>query len=244
MLNNKIIKLAIVCAFSLAGTSIASASSNPGFYVGGQLGVGDTHLEANNLPGTPSVNAMVNSFTNYGWNSWTKATHSDSFGLAGRIFAGYQFTPNWAAELGYTKFTNADIHGSYVGNGTSSNPNITGGYSYRGVMQEDAIDLVGKGILPLRDGFSLFGKLGVAYVQQDLVRNDVESVTVNGVSGGSEGQRYAKAINRFMPTFGAGVSYDITPQVPIDLSWMHIQKVGNEFGNADLVALGIAYKFS
>ncbi len=64
-----------------------------------------------------------------------------------KIFGGFQFTPNWGAELQYSGLGKRDITvaGAAVGSFTTSQYSIAG-----------------TGTLPLSSGFSLLGKLGVS----------------------------------------------------------------------------------
>lgn len=240
MLKKLLLRLTIASALALGVSSLAYASNAPGPYIGGQLGWGDTHNSLGELPGNSAVKEDVNAFNAIPWSSSTSSTSSNSDGLAGRLFIGYQFNPNWAAEFGYAQFRDANIKGNYTGNLYGFD---TVNYSYKGIAKTHAFDLLGKGILPLNGGFSVFGKLGIAYVQQTTRLNEYLSDTDN-ILGPRSTNNPSKHNNRFMPVAGVGVSYDITPNVPVDLSWLHYQKVGGSIPNADLLSLGIAYKFN
>ena len=120
-----------------------------------------------------------------------------SEGVSGRVAAGYQFNQYVAVEGGYT-MTGQDFLSS---------------------VQQNAIDLEVKGILPLADKFNVFGKLGGAYVDQ-------RSSDADGVQ----------------PLYGLGIGYDISPQVSADLSWTRV--VGNDsIKDSNLFAVGVAYHF-
>jgi len=204
----KSLLVAIFAGASLLGVSSFANAALPGFYVGGQAGWGDTHASS----------------------AYSSPSSSKDTGLAGRIFTGYQIDQNWAVELGYTKFSNAKVKYNY---GSVDGVNLG---SARFTTKEQAVDLVAKGILPLQDGFGLYGKAGAAYLDGK----------VSG-SGNVLGHNLSGSIteHKILPTFGVGVSYDITPNVPVDLSWNRIQKVGNTrfLRSTDLIALGIAYNF-
>lgn len=195
----KSLLVAILASASLLGVSTLANAALPGFYLGGQAGWGDTHYNSDA----------------------TGATSKKDTGLAGRIFTGYQFDQNWAAELGYTRFHNSTA--TYNLGAGAGNATIT--------LKEQAIDLVGKGILPLQDGFALYGKLGAAWL-------DAKASASNATIEGSDTE------HKILPTFGVGLSYDITPNVPVDISWNRIQKVGNtNLESTDFFSLGIAYNF-
>ncbi len=117
-------------------------------------------------------------------------------GVSGRVAAGYQFNQYIAVEGGYT-MTGQDFLSS---------------------VQQNALDLEVKGILPLADKFNVFGKLGGAYVDQ---RHNADGVE---------------------PLYGLGVGYDISPQMSTDVSWTRV--VGNDsIKDSNLFAVGVAYHF-
>ena len=89
-------------------------------YVGGNIGYG--HVESTSHAGNNDGKS------GFGWNA----------------HVGYNFTPMWGAELGYTQFPyhQGDIYG--------------GDSNY-------ATDVVGKVTLPLQNDYSLFAKGGLAY---------------------------------------------------------------------------------
>lgn len=197
MLNKKLLLAAALAGFATLGISMSANAALPGYYIGGQLGWATTHWDDSDL-GVQS------------------ASISNS-GLAGRAFAGYQFNENWAAELGYTRFSDTDVNNI---NGTGSNGTINDQY---------AVDLMAKGILPLGCNFDTYGKLGAAY--------EKASASLNGVPGTIDSQDHVN------PAFGVGVGYDITPNVPVDISWNRIQKAGGNIPSTDLFSVGIAYNF-
>lgn len=87
-------------------------------------------------------------------------------------------------------------------------------------LNQHAIDLVGKGILPVTQNINVYGKLGVAYLTTNLNANlteDKYDLTYNL-------NQYANvAKHKWAPEAAIGVSYDMTPNVSLDASWTHIQ---------------------
>lgn len=127
------------------------------------------------------------------------------------------------ASAGYQFDQNFAVEAGYT---QFSNTSFPGG----GKIQQYAADLVGKGILPITRSFSAFGKVGAAYV--------------NAKASGSGAPGVTKDI--FLPTFGAGVSYDVTPNIPVSIGWDRIQKVGNSTNfirSSDFFYAGVAYNF-
>lgn len=85
--------------------------------------------------------------TDSGENSW-------------KVYGGYQFTPTWGVELGYTDLG-----------------------KYRGAEVE-SWSLAGTATLPLADRWSLFGKLGLARNNAEFVGAEQKSSTLVGVGVG------------------------------------------------------------
>lgn len=229
-LKKKHILSAVIVSIVCGVVTTANATCNPGVYVGGQLGWGSVH-QGNFAEPTVAVGNVAN-------NGDSKDT-----GLAGRVFGGYQFNQNFAAELGYTKFHNATANET-----TSSTTTPVFGAPFTtnstasGTVKTDAFDIVGKGIIPLQNGFSIYGKLGAAYLRTS--GNVNTTVTNTGGFNNTTTTTTNLDAHKVLPTFGAGASYDITQNLAADVSWMRIQKVGNtKLNNTDFVGAGLTYKF-
>jgi len=235
MFNKKNVLCAIIAG--LAGLWVATNASATGIgaYVGGQLGDGFTHQGGISIS---DMNRDLGALMAVSNNHILSNTARDS-GLAGRLFGGYQFSPNWAAELGYTKFSNATADRVFSSTSTTTplHPNIDS----HSTIKTYAVDLVGKGILPLPHNFSLYGKLGVAYLSE--IENQTGSTTISGVSSVAT---FHNSEHKIYPTYGVGVSYDVTQNIATDLSWTRIQRVNGDryLSNTDLLGLGLSYHFS
>ncbi len=145
-----------------------------------------------------------------------------NFNLAGRIDAGYQINQNFGVELGAAKYSNAT--GSAYPMGLKLN----------GKIQTFTVDLAAVGIIPIQSGFSLVGKLGAAYVNEKATA----SIPALAIPDYNETQ------HRILPEAAIGVSYDINQNVVTDVSWTHIQKVGNtDIQNLDFIGAGLSYHF-
>lgn len=218
-INKKTVSLVIASLLSLGLAASANASCG-GIYVGGDIGWSDVHQ--GNFAAL-STTALTTA---------SSKSNSDT-GLAGRVFGGYQFTQNLAAEMGYTRFHNATSKSSVTNIGITQSTN--------GTIKEDAVDLVGKAILPLQNGFSLYGKLGVAYLRGENTTKVTTSVPGNGSTTVSVKQNAHKVL----PTFGVGAGYDITQNLTADVSYMRIQKTGNSSNlkSTDFVGAGLTYSF-
>lgn len=183
----------LVTAIAAVSFSTAAIAALPGYYIGGQLGLGDTHYNADDIDNITSASV-------------------DTTNFAGRLFAGYQFDQTWAFEMGYTQFSRARFSKIQPGN-------------VSGNVKEYSVDALGKGILALDNGFGLFGELGLAYV-----------------SAKTSGSIHDSA-HRINPAFGAGISYDVTANIPLFVAWNHTQKLGGTVPSTDLFSIGAAYNF-
>lgn len=169
----------------------------PGFYVGGQIGWGNTGYNT------------AGSFHQAEIKSVGRVKDS---GLAGRAFLGYQVNENWASEFGYTQFSRTRFY------------DVNGILNHDGNINEYAFDAVAKGIFPLCHCFSVFAKLGVAYIKANASE---------GFCNDSE----------FNPVLGAGIGYDLTPHIPVGVSYTRIQRVGGSIPSTNLATFDIAYNF-
>jgi OOP family OmpA-OmpF porin len=222
MLNKKIVGVVAVALSSLAVSSFA-ASQGP--YVGAQLGYGKVQQSSDSFT------------TSFPFN--VKNT-----GVAGRVFAGYQVNENFAGELGWTRFTNVNGKGS----ATVLTPATlfpvptftTTTVVSNGYIQNNAIDLVAKGIYAVTDKVKVYGKLGAAYVMSRETVNT--TFTTNNVVVKSKA---TQSESKILPTAGVGVSYDFTNNVAADVSYTRIQKVGktNLVSSSDFFGAGLTYSF-
>lgn len=211
-----------VLTVSVLGAMAANAAA-PGVYVTGQLGYADTHM------------GVKTDITKHAPN--IKDKNLSNNGLAGRVALGYQFNQNFAVEAGYLQ-----LSGSKADLGAYQLPHSDLVVQSTLKLQQNAIDLVGKGIIPISNNVNVYGKLGVAYITTDIKGTaqtpgiPTINVDLNDVAKITR--------HKWAPEAAVGVSYDITPNVSVDTSWTHIQPLGNNKpGNIDFVAVGLGYNF-
>jgi len=201
-------------AVSSAAVVAAPASEfNPGIYIGLQGGYAQAGW----------YRLKGDTITSVGT---TKVT--DDGVIGGRVYVGYDFTKNWALELGYL----------YFGTKTKFKANDT---TY-GDIRTQAFDLVGMGSIPVTDDFDVYGKLGVGYLM---------SKGLTQTAGLFEKDKQ----NNFAAVVGFGVEYTFVQNWAVDLSWTRyiVNKKAVYGGNAtygsyqpdaDFYAIGIEYKFN
>jgi OOP family OmpA-OmpF porin len=148
----------------------------------------------------------------------TSTTGTSTKGAGARFYGGYQFDQNWAAELGYSAIPNATFNGM---NTTANN----------GSINHSAWTFLGKGIMPLNNGFELFAKAGLA---SSSAKPDANLRAVSTIYTGN------KSATSF--AWGVGAAYDINCNMAVDLSFHRIQGKNN-IRNNDLFAIGASYNF-
>lgn len=158
-------------------------------------------------------------YTNYtASNRDLNSANVTNSGFAGGIFAGYQYNVNFGGEVAFVQFPSTKFNGI---NGTNND----------GSINENALEIFIKGTSPIsNNGFSISGKIGAAYMMSRT------SNSINVSNGDNQNN------NRVLPAYGAGISYDVMPYLPFELSWTRIQS-GGGIQNADLVGLSVTYFF-
>lgn len=199
--------LASVC-LGLGSIAYAATPSSPkhlceavtsGFYLGAAVGATDTNYKKSAFDNPNTGATIANGII-------------DNSGFGYRGLFGYKFNKNWAAELGYTNFDRTKGRGL----------NYTGGpLNQTGYIDEHAVDLTAKGILPVAQKILLYAKLGAAYL---FTNTKVENIFSKNRSG-------------IKPWLGAGISFDITNHFAFDASYNRIQSSG-KIKSPEFLALG------
>lgn len=144
-------KIAIVALLSACVATPALADNTGKFY--GAVDVGSASM---------SNNSLINGSTT-GPTSGTI-----------RIAGGYNFSQNFAVEVGYAKLgSSGSLNSTVLGLGTETQ---TG--------KGSSVQVAAVGILPINDAFSLFGKLGLANNRTDYTLTSNYGANVAG-SGSS-----------------------------------------------------------
>lgn len=194
-------------------------AAQPNAYIGGQLGYGNNH---------------------------TQIYDHEAEGLAGRIFAGYQFNTNFAAELGWAKYHTTSGSDNYT---YSYGSTVDAGFgvatvSSRASLKTNVVDLTAKGIVPVSTDVSVYGKLGAAYVIQDEKFRGSYIARENGVVVNSFSYSASGTTKKLLPTATVGVNYDLSPNVSADVFYTRIQALNNSsIQSTDFVGAGLAYHF-
>ena len=197
MLNKKLIaSVVLLGAFSSAYAVMPPPS---GWYLEGNIG-------KSKITGANDVSGGTTTGNGRGWN----------------INGGYKFMPYFAAEVGYTKY--ADANGKIGGVTVAKDSQ----YSY---------DLAGKALLPLgASGAELFAKLGLARLKSKVTVQNQTYVTANGITVNS-GSRSATGLY-----FGLGADFTVWQALALNGQWQYA-KGNSKTGNYHLYSLGLSYTF-
>jgi OOP family OmpA-OmpF porin len=149
-------------------------------------------------------------------------TRLDDSSTGWKVFGGYQFNKNLAAELAYTDL------GKF-----SYDAVITGGMygpTEYGEVKPTCWSLSAVGILPVGNNFSLLGKAGVC-------RWDDNSYAHEGA------YVYPERSTGTDLTFGLGAKYDATRNLGVRAEWERFNNVVHDRESVDLLSLSLQYSF-
>ncbi|MFG6487328.1 outer membrane beta-barrel protein [Roseateles sp. BYS78W] len=142
---------------------------------------------------------------------------NDNHPRAVKLYAGLQFTPDWAAELGYGAF------GSW--HATDPVP----GSSAQARLASSVVYLAARGSTPLGESFALFGRLGVA----------VNRLKASDSLGHSDRESFVR------PLFGGGLEWKLAPQLSATVEYNHYGSRSGDGGRftQQKAEVGLAFKF-
>jgi opacity protein-like surface antigen len=204
-------KSKIVVMVALAGFCAAALADEPGPYAYGSLGSALTHIDrakADALVSAANGNARV-----------TSSDQGDPFFY--RFVVGYQLRRNSGVELGYG--ATDSFHYS-----TSAPP---GSAESRRLQ---VLDFAVASSYPLRPGFDLVGRLGIARVH------------VTGLDTISPGtSAHFSATKTATAEFGVGLKYAINPHLSVRIDWTSFDTPRNFQikGAVSALTAGVGYHF-
>lgn len=214
-------QLSVLALASLAavGSTSVMAQSAPGWYIGGNLG--STRADFNN----DTINRDL-----AGKGFVVNSTTTDNTSNGGKIFGGYQLTPNFAVEGGYFDLGRY----SYGSNVTRPGSILPGSFNGSTRVQGLNLDLVG--MLPVTDRFSVLGRVGAAYAQNRGSFSSSGIVPLN-LSNPRRNDTNLKV--------GLGVQYAITEALAVraEIERYRISDPIRNRANIDMASLGLVYNF-
>ena len=185
------------------------------FCVAASLGSGVASAADNGFYVGGSIGQSRPSFGSESFSAGT-GYNAENSATAWKGFAGYQFDKNWGVELNTMHLGTYDVTAPTAG--TSGTAKITGW----------GADVVGT--MPMTQGVSLLGKVGMLRTDQRL--------------GGTIGSASDK---KWSPKVGIGLKYDINERLGARVEMEHISNIGSAANTIDTKAnvysVGLAYKF-
>jgi OOP family OmpA-OmpF porin len=194
MNNKSLVWAGLLAVVSLCGATGIEAADDPVWYVG--AGGGRADAKRTSSWGQVADASLLNS-------GITSSTQVESHETAWKIFGGYQFNQNWAAEAGYTDL------GNYRGTSSISAPAVA---AAGGNWQAYAVSVAGVGIYPVTDRFAVFGKAGLAGTRL--------KVNVSGT-------QYSPSATRAQPLLGVGGRFDVTKVFGVRAEFERFNNVGD-----------------
>jgi opacity protein-like surface antigen len=208
----------------------ANFNKDSGVYLRGQLGYGfaGSDVSGQVLAGSTPVPVLID--------------NNKSDGITGRVAVGYDFNKYFALESGYSLLS------SFNSTFTGSNSFLIGGTSYSSANVKSSlwtVDLMGKAMLPLNKLF-VFVEGGGAYVHAN--NSALSTVASNGTLGTQTVTILPANSNGVIePKAGAGLGYNFTNHIGVDVSYDRIFATSGNSGIAipsiNTVMGGLTYKF-
>lgn len=222
-----------LCTDALADSMDSSGSNGTGFYVRGEGGYGWADSKANKVIRFPAgIVAPL------GVQPTLSTNNKKSLGFTGRIAAGYSINQYFGIETGFSVY-----HPTYRSLTFKGNLPLPQGKTGTGAAKTSlyAFDLMGKATI-LFNNFYAFVEGGTAYVH---AKNS--ALTANF---GSNPITFLKASSKgfVRPKVGAGIGYNLTSNLTVDVSYSRIFGKGsisnpNYLANLNTTMVGLTYKF-
>ena len=192
---------------------MAAEAMDTGIYLGVNAGPGFTNWK----------DSSGNAFGDR--NNGRVVAVSGDRGLVSRLFLGYDINKYFAVEAGYSYFFNRpNVNVVSVGRGNNSSNNPVNS----GDIKTQALDLCGKGKLPILDTLDLYTKAGIGYLMSDQ---------------GNWGK-----YNNINLAFSLGADYKFTQNFIANIEWLRIAGYSTMNNNytPDVYAamVGLRYKFN
>ena len=208
------LSLLALAGFSAFCSTSVTAQDAPGWYVGGNLG--GTRADFQN----DSVNRAL-----AGRGFTVNSSRTDNTSTGGKLFGGYQLTPNFALEGGYFDL------GKYSYSSTTTPVG-----SFNGTNRINGLNLDLVGTLPVSDRFSAFGRVGAAYARNkaDFASTGFVPQILNNPTRNATNLK-----------LGLGIQYAITEALSVraEIERYRISDPVRSRGNIDMASLGLVYRF-
>jgi OOP family OmpA-OmpF porin len=150
-----------------------------------------------------------------------------------KLFAGYQFNPNFAIEGGYVDLGNFKASAS----GTVALVPVTA----NGSNKASGFSLDAVGTLPVNEEFGLIGRVGVFAWTLDSTATATSTFGPPGATATESDKPSGTGLD-----FGIGVKYDFNSTVGVRAEWQRFMSIGNDNtgkSDVDLLSASLVYRF-
>ena len=195
-------KKTIVSALILSGALFSASAFAQGVYVSGSAGLGIA---------ASSVRTDLDTALTAGGIKSIKSSMSD--GTAMNAALGYEYNPNFAAEVGY--FDSGTLDYTATGTGVASIKSET---------KVTGFQLAAVGTTPLNDKFSVFGKLGYSFLTTK------SNITIGTVKSAASAKNNGVG-------FGLGATYKLVDNISVKASYEMIAS------DVSALLVGVQIKF-
>jgi len=203
-------RLISLLAFSLAALPLPAMADDSGWYAAADLG--QAHYNEGNVApsGLCSFPPFCTTFSNVKLND-----------TGYRLSGGYQFDARWGLEAGYAGFGEAS-ETVFVRYPLS--------FIYDAQVKAHGWVVDGTGSLPLGEGWSITGRLG-------MIDGHVET----------QAARVGSSATRWRPTLGGSLDWTLTGELGLRLNFDHYRGLGDSATTGEysvnLITIGVVYRF-
>jgi len=217
-----------LCALTLliqVAPALAESSVPYGFYI--EANVGGTKVTTSRTEGLDGA----------------QLTGSSGVGVNGTM--GYKINRYIGVEMGYTLYPSTTVRSLVV---DTVDFDIAAPTSYYNVgqLQNTAVDLAARGIIPLQDsGVELFGKLGIARLSSRFSSTNLSNVvdTIGDTDENTEATyAYPSSHNTIGLYAGLGIQYYFSQECALNVQYDYARG-NNTTGNFALWSGGISFLF-
>lgn len=225
------VRLSLISTLSLLLANQLQASP----YISAHLGQTSSNLT------TSHFQAFNESVTNNGGSASLSKTDTTT-GMT--LTAGYQYTPNIAAEISYLNL--GSVSATSVSSDTNSS-GITRNRTIKESTRQSGISASIAGHYPINDQWGIQGRLGLLWLTQTAKGSATgESRDSTGSLVATESESSKKTAQQWRPVISLGTQYQLNPSWFVQANWQHVR--GTEPGllgkqDINLISLGLKHAF-
>lgn len=234
-MHNNVLKASLLSAAISAVTLATPAfAADSGWYLG--LGAGQS-TTSDWVSKNDALDALDFTATEMGVTDFSGTTHaaSDDSGTSVKVFGGYQYTPYFAVELGYTDLGENTAKASASGDFTIPPDVLTGTASIKATGETSVYTLDAIGRLNATTWLTLFARAGVYQADTELTVKATIADSTGSLSGSDSVDDSNSGFH-----FGAGIDLHITQNVAIRAEWERFDSVEFEGDEVDIDNMSVS----